>query len=318
MLETKTDSEIKFACEPVGQHEPELLQEDSVSHRKVLFSLKKLKIPGYDILVEQKGNRLDLPNANFQVNQKGAAQRKLSLCYVDAILHANRVPRLLIEVVDNNPTSPNGITGLTVNVDRIAEVHPNIDLLFIVLAKMKSFYCTVHDAGHRLSTTNRISCLQNWLGANPSEDVLCKLIHEGKAANFKKALIDYPIRRYLHNICPPSALFLSADHVAARWSTYESHALRLIHHEIAHILSGKQSETRLAVRELIPESITATHEFVRDQPTSSLPPPPGTEVTWEDSKLQQRVVIKNRGSQNTRVRLSDGRTVKVPNMQLHW
>lgn len=289
--------------------------ENSVSHRKVLLGLKKLIVPGFDILVEETGNRLDLPNKYFQMKQKGAAQRKVSLCYIDAIIHMGRVPRLLIEVVDNNPTSPNGITGLTVNVDRIAEVHSNIDLMFIVLAEMKSFFCTRHVAGHRLSNTKQARCLRSWLEQNPDEEAFRKLIHEGKAANFKKALIDYPIGRYLHNISPPSALFLNAARVTAEWETYESHALRIIQDEIAHILLGKRSEARLVVRELIPESITAADELVRDQ---SVPPPPGSEVSWESPNGQQRVVVKNRGRHNTRVTLPDGRTEKVPNAQLNW
>src|SRR5450755_4672604 len=125
--------------------------EESPSHQKVLRSLKRLQIPSYEILVEETTNRLDLPNEFFHLGRKGDAQRKRSLCYTDAIDHANRTPRVLIEVVDNNPTSPSGITGLTVNVDRIAEIHRNIDLLFIVLAEMKNFYCNRCGSGHRLS-----------------------------------------------------------------------------------------------------------------------------------------------------------------------
>jgi hypothetical protein len=265
MSEANTDPKIELTCPPVDQLESGSMQEDSVTHRKVLLGLKKLIVPGYEILVEEKRNRLDMPNEHFQVKQKGAAQRKRSLCYIDAILHTERVPRILIEVVDNNPTSPNGITGLTVNVDRIGGVHPNIDLLFIVLAEMKSFYCKAHDAGHRLSNKNKLDCLRSWLGVNPNEDAFRKLIHEGKAANFRKALIDYPINLYLRNVSPPSVLFLSAARVANEWSTYESHALRLIQDEIAHILLGKRIETRLDVRELIPESTTAPRELVRDQ-----------------------------------------------------
>lgn len=99
------------------------MDKESPLHQRVLRSLKNLSVQGYNILVEERGSRLDLPNEHFQANLKGVAQRKRNLCYVDAMIHAERVPRVLIEVVDNNPTSPNGITGLTVNVDRIAEVH---------------------------------------------------------------------------------------------------------------------------------------------------------------------------------------------------
>lgn len=294
-----------------------MAQEDSVSHQKVLHGLKKLTIPGYDILVEEKGSRLDLPNEDFKVKRKLVGQRKRNLCYIDAIIHAKRVLRVLIEVVDNNPTSPNGITGLTMNIDRIAEIHPNIDLIFIILAEMKDFYCRDCRAGHRLSNTKKLPCLRSCLGATPDEDAFRALIHEGKAANFKKALIDYPITNYLRNISPPSAVFLNATTVAQAWETYEAHAFHLIENEIARILSSrKRSETRLmAVRELLPKSIMAQQAPVRD---TSVPPPPGSEVTWESPNGPQRVVIKNRGRHNSRVRFADSRTEKVPNRQLHW
>jgi hypothetical protein len=291
------------------------MEEDSVSHRRVLRSLKKLRVTGHETLVEEKGGRLDLPNEYFQKNRKGLAQRKRSLCYIDAIIHAQRVPRMLIEVVDNNPTGPNGITGVTVNVDRIAEVHPNIDLLFIVLAEMKDFYCSHCCKGHRLSNAGKLSCLRRCLGANPDEGAFRELIHEGKAANFKKALLDYPITNYLRYISPPSVLFLNATRVAIAWDTYEDHALHLIEGEIAHILSsGKRNSARLvALRELVPESIKILDESDRDQ---SVPPPPGSNVTWESPTGRQLVVIKNRGRHNTRIRFPDGRTEKVPNEQL--
>jgi hypothetical protein len=48
------------------------------------------------------------------------------------------------------------------------------------------------------------------------------------------------------------------------------------------------------------------------------PPPPGCEVTWNSPQGPQVVVVKNRGVRNTRVRLRDGRTEKVPNHQLEW
>ncbi len=293
------------------------MQEDSVSHQKLLRSLPKLRVPGYATLVEEKGSRLDLPNEHFAAKRKGAAQRKRNLCYIDAIIHAERVPRVLIEVVDHNPTGPNGITGLTVNVDRIAEIHSNIDLMFIVLAEMKNFYCSDCRAGHRLSNTKKLPCLRTCLGPNPDEDAFRALIHEGKAANFKKALIDYPISNYLRNTSPPSVVFLNATRVAQAWETYEGRALHLIKNEIAHILSsGKRSETRLmCVRELVPETNTAPQELVRDL---SVPPPPGSEVTWESPSGPHRVAIKNRGRHNTRVRFADGSTARVPNRQLHW
>jgi hypothetical protein len=155
------------------------------------------------------------------------------------------------------------------------------------------------------------------LGTIPDEGTFRELIHEGKAANFKKALIDFPISNYLRNTSAPSALFLNATRVATAWDTYEGHALRLIGDEIAHIISsGKRSKTRLvAVRELVPDLIMVQHELTRDQ---SAPPPPGSEVTWESSDGKQRVIVKNRGRHNSRIRFPDGRTEKVPNAQLTW
>lgn len=293
--------------------------DDSVSHQKVLHSLKRLRLPGYEILVEEATNRLDLPNEMFHLERKGDAQRKRSLCYTDAIVHASRMPRVLIEVVDNNPTSPSGITGLTVNVDRVAEVHPNIDLLFIVLAEMKDFYCGDCRAGHRLSNNKKVRCLSTFLATNPDEDGFMTLIHEGKAANFKKALIDYPIRKYLHNIRPPSVLFLNARKITSDWQAYRERALGWIEESIGRILLAKEcTETHLInVRELLPEAIPSENDYPpsRDE---SVPPPPGSTVTWRSPNGGQTVVIKNRGRQNTRVRLADGRTEKVPNSQLVW
>jgi len=292
-------------------------KDESLSHKKVLRSLKSLRLLGYDILVEETGNRLDLPNELFQLERKGEAQRTRSLCYTDAIVHANRTPRILIEVVDKNPTSPSGITGLTVNVDRIAEIHPNIDLLFIVLAEMKNFYCSRCRAGHKLSNSKTLGCLNNILGANPDEDACLTLIHEGKAANFRKALIDYPIRKYLHNISPPTVLFLNFRKVRSDWEAYRDSALDWIEKSIVRIISTEeQAETHLInVRELLPPPIPYKREegLLRDE---SSPPPPGSRVTWKSPKGGQTVVIKNRGSRNTRVWLADGQSEKVPNGQL--
>lgn len=47
-------------------------------------------------------------------------------------------------------------------------------------------------------------------------------------------------------------------------------------------------------------------------------PPPGTTVTFDSATGPQEVVVKNRGSHNTRVSFPDGRTEKVPNKQLRW
>ena len=231
-------------------------------------------MPGYDVVIEETKSRLDLPNEFFRVGRKGVAQRKRNLCYTDAIVHSERVPRVLIEVVDNNPTSPTGITGLTVNVDRIAEIHRTIDLMFIVLAEMKDFYCSRCRAGHRLSNLGKRTCLDSCLGGNTDEEAYRALIHEGKAANFKKALIDYPISNYLHNIYPPSVVFLNATKVDTGWAEYQDYALRLIEGEVAHIVTtGERKETRLiGVCELMPQLITA--QPAGPIPSQSLPPPP--------------------------------------------
>jgi len=146
---------------------------------------------------------------------------------------------------------------LTVNVDRIANIHANIGLLFVVLAEMKEFYCNSCSSGHRVTTAKKFSCLRSYLERISDDVGFRELIHSGKAANFKKALIDYPIGCYLRNISPPSVLFLNINSVAKEWATYESHALDLIESEVAHIIaSGRRSETRLvATHELIPKSI---------------------------------------------------------------
>jgi hypothetical protein len=224
----------------------------------------------------------------------------------------------LIEVVDNNPTSPNGITGLAVNVDRIAETHRNIDLLFIVLAEMKNFYCNRCGSGHRLLNNKKHGCLNNCLGANPGEDSFLTLIHEGKAANFRKALIDYPIQKYLHNISPPSVLFLNATKVESEWETYRDSAVDWIEGSIRRILSEDWTETHLTnLRELLPQLISSGYEHgvFREEP---VPPRPGSTVTWKSPNGGQTVFIKNRGRHNTRVKFGDGHTERVPNSQLVW
>jgi hypothetical protein len=258
-----------------------------------------------------------LPNEFFQVQRKSAAQRKVSLCYVDALLHRQYVPRVLIEVVDNNPTGPNGITGLTVNIDRVAEVNPNIDLLFVVLAEMKNFFCVHCNAGHQLANANRISCLRQVLESHPDENAYLGLIHEGKAAAFKKALVDYPIAAYLRNILPPSVLFLNATKVRMAWDSYKPKALQMISDEVGFLASsGKRSQTRLlALPELMPEVATAAY---RSDVGHNGRPPVRSTVTWKSPTGPQVVTVQNTGRLNSRVRFPDGHTEKVPNAQLIW
>lgn len=230
------------------------MTKDSRLHDQVLHSLEDLKIQGYEPSIEKRGNRHDLPNPLFVSQQKCDAQRKRSLCYTDAIIHAEHVPRLLIEIVDKNPTRPNGITGLTVNVDRVAEIHPNIDLLFVVLAEMKAFYCRDCKGGHKLSNGAKQTCFTKQFGMCRDDVTFRSLLHEGKPANFKKALIDYPIGDYLKNIAPPTVLFLNVNKVKDEWDAYRDHAIQLVQKEVNHIVSSPpQRETRLVcVCELMP------------------------------------------------------------------
>ena len=67
------------------------------------------------------------------------------------------------------------------------------------------------------------------------------MVHQGKEASFKKALLDYRISEYLLNTSAPSVLFLNAAKVATDWSSYEKRCLSLIGGEISGILtSGKK------------------------------------------------------------------------------
>ena len=230
------------------------MPKDSSLHKKVQESLIKLEFTGYDLLIERRKGRLDLPDQRFQSGQKEVGQRERNLCYTDAIIHTEGKPRLMLEVVHNNPTRPNGITGLTVNVDRVAAVHPNIDLMYVVLAgDMKAFFCREHKRGHRRSPGFE-RCLQKYLRSIPEGVAYRELIREGVPANFKKALVDYPITDYLRNMPPPSVLFLNANKARNDWDSYEPHALQLIKDEIDYIISSpERRETHLVgIIELIP------------------------------------------------------------------
>lgn len=161
-----------------------------------------------------------------------------------------------MELVHNNPTRPNGITGLTVNIDRIAAIHRGIDLLYVVLAvDMKAFFCRQHGRGHYFGPKND-ACLQRCLEAGPELGVCSELIHGGFPANFKKALVYYPITDYLRHMPPPSVLFLNANRAETDWDAYEPHALHLIQDEINYVISSPQRrDTRLVgVNELLPNN----------------------------------------------------------------
>lgn len=223
-------------------------------HHQVLAALDGLTIPGYDVHVEQSGGRIDLPNERFAKGEKSAGQRQRTLCYTDAIVCRQGTPRILIEVVDSSPADPNGIAGLVVNVDRIAATHPGIDLLFVVLARIKTFYCRTCGRGHRLADLENQGCLARQLQACADEEALVELVHDGLAANYKKALVDYSIVPYLRHIQPPAVLFLNADRAAESWGAYQARALDLVTGEVRHLLeAGPRSAARLrGVRELLP------------------------------------------------------------------
>ena len=290
--------------------------DNSVSHQKVLRSLKHLRIQGYEMLIEEQGNRLEFPNEYFQQHSKAAGQRKRSLCYPDAVLHTQREPRVLLEVIDNSPVSPNGITGLIVNVDRCAQMHRGIDLVLIVLAQMKEFYCSYCRRGHRVTNTQRHGCLQRYQAEQRRSEALLALLHEGKPESFKKTLLDYPITDYLRNMRPPVVLFLSAARVSSGWERYEAQALRLIEQSILQVLATEDRHDTLlqGVDELMPDVLRTPTPL----PNNSAMPPPGTRVTWTTPSGQHVVFIKNRGRRNTRVLLTDGSAEKVPNTQLFW
>jgi len=173
---------------------------------------------------------------------------------------------VLIAVVDSSPKRPNGIADLVVNVDRVAEIHANIDLIFIVSAEMKESYCSRHGRGHRLSSTEYLACLKSLCGTSPDDRTLGALIHHGKAMEFKKTLVDYPISSYLRNISPPPVLFLNKTKVKESWDTYQRRALRLVEDDVEYIVSaGKRCRTRLvAIGELLPDhTLELWSEFER-------------------------------------------------------
>jgi len=219
-------------------------------HHQVLTALADLSIPGHDVRIEQRGGRIDLPAALPGENPTG--RRGKALCYTDALVHRDGVPRILVEVVDSSPADPNGIAGLVVNVDRIAATHPGIDLLFVVLAQPKTFYCRTCGRGHRLADPENQACLARQLQANTEED-LAELVHDGLAANYIKALVRYPIAPYLHHMPPPVVLFLDAGRAAETWTAYREQALDLVRGAVHEILAGGPCATvrLLGLRELL-------------------------------------------------------------------
>ncbi len=224
-----------------------MTRETSI-HKKVLTSLTDIEpfeVKGkvYQFKIEEAHGRLDLPRENIFSYNKKPGQRKLSLLYTDAVLHdTDKNPRMLVEIVDSSPKNPNGIVGLTINVDRIAEEsYPGIDLLFIVLSEMKQFWCESCERGHKIASEIGITCFER--------DRSCKgtvlstgILHEGLAMNYRKALADYPIRPYLHNIQPPVVLFLNKEMVKNSWEEYRRRAHTLIINTIIKMLQTHNRE----------------------------------------------------------------------------
>jgi hypothetical protein len=226
-------------------------------HHRVLTLFRDQKIEHgdneYKFKIEEQGGRLDLPNPHIVANKKDPGQRTKGLCYTDAILVGKTTPRLLVEIVDSSPKSPNGITGLVVNADRIAAFYEcKLDLVFIVLSGMKEFYCAECEAGHRLSTAKyNPHFQQSWQGFASD---LKEILHEGVPEQYRKSLFDYPIKDYLKKMAPPSILFLNKKSIKDAWDTYEPTARNLVMEHIGTVLDGEATNSVrfVAIEELIP------------------------------------------------------------------
>ena len=208
----------------------------------------------YKFKIEEQGGRLDLPNPHIIANKKDPGQRKKSLCYTDAILVDKTTPRLLVEIVDSSPKSPNGITGLAVNADRIAAFYGcKLDLLFIVLSEMKNFFCAECKAGHLLSSEQFHPHLQRTWRSFASEPK--EILHEGVPEQYRKALCDYPIKHYLKQMASPSVLFLNRKRINDAWDSYKSIARSLVMGHIKAVLEGAAAESVrfVAIEELMPD-----------------------------------------------------------------
>jgi hypothetical protein len=229
---------------------------NSRAHWLVLQSLKGQKIKDLEFRIEEPGGRLDLPNPKLFAKQKDPGQRKKNLCYTDAILPANDLPRVLVEIVDSSPKSPNGITGLTINADRVASFYKcELDLIFVVLAEdMKRFSCRVcqNARGHKLSNHRFIEHFQkNWTPELMREEIL----HHGLPMQFRKALKDYAIQEYLKALRPPSVMFLSKKKILHTWEEYRATALEKITHQVKQSLedSSRDSVQFSGIEELLPD-----------------------------------------------------------------
>lgn len=235
------------------------MRSETTIHNKVLRSLTDAGISEcnglhYELRIEKTGGRLDLPLGEHL--QKSPGQRKDSLLYTDAMLLEQGKPRILLEIVDSSPKNPNGIVGLTVNADRIADLdqYTGVSLLFIVLTEMKEYFCQKCGRGHKILSTRYSSHFESLKNHYSQMGRPIDILHEGIALNFRKALRDYPIEKHLHNIMPPVVLFLNRAKINGSWEGYREHAHELIRNTVTGILktpNRKQCEFE-GLEELFP------------------------------------------------------------------
>jgi hypothetical protein len=156
---------------------------------KVSFQLLDNK---YYIKTEIENGKIYLPFG------EGYENRRTNLIYADAILYENDSPISVIEIVHSSPIDPNGITGHIINVDRCCEINTSIrGILYIVISNMKTFYCEICDAGHKLDINNKDHF--NRVLKMYSKDNT-KILHDGPGFNYKKAVIEFNIMKYLRYI----------------------------------------------------------------------------------------------------------------------
>ena len=191
-------------------------------HMTVLNSLRRKEIcvdgKAYQFLIEEQGGRLDIPREDLTSLKKQPGQRKKNLSYTDAVLiDEDHKPRTLVEIVVSSPRDPNGITGLVINADRVAQAfYPSVDLTFVVLGELKEYWCPECNQGHKVSTSGYHQHLTRYwsqIKDSTPEDIL----HEGVPMNYRKALKDYPLAPYLKTLRPSSVLFLNKSQIDSSW-----------------------------------------------------------------------------------------------------
>lgn len=224
-------------------------------HERVMDCLAGIQLPApFQIHHEAPGHRIDLPNVAF-LHGADPGQRQRSLCYTDVVVHDGGDLRMLVEVVHTSPRSPNGITGLTVNAERVGRIHglKRLDMLYVVLSEMRAYYCTACRAGHRIHNHEHLVQQMHVPGA-----ALIDLLHEGAPAAFRKALIDYPIEHFLGGaaqqvLSGPTVLFLNASRIEFAWEEYEEHVHQLLHNTITELLHGPHLFAAAIVEQSVPE-----------------------------------------------------------------